>query len=142
MAINYAMITCPHKKGKLGGLSGHARLNSRYFTGFREIHGYLVDYVSHMTNYLKWATYIKFQFSGVMNVFGLLLLSTLTAVAQGLSCNPVTGDHAYCACTMDDGSGTVNISSLANNNYKPRQLITQLRISSQVCYEIYYEVYY
>jgi len=55
-----------------------------------------------------------------MNVFGLLLLSTLTVVAQGLSCNPVTGDHAYCACTMDDGSGTVDISSLANNDNTPK----------------------
>ena len=55
-----------------------------------------------------------------MNLYVFLLLSALTAIARGLNCNAVTGDHGFCACTMDDGSGTVDISSYANTDGTPR----------------------
>ena len=56
----------------------------------------------------------------VMYLIGLLLLLCLATVALGLTCNPVKGDNSDCACTMDDGSGTVDISSYANKDKTAR----------------------
>ena len=54
------------------------------------------------------------------DLFSILLLLGSAASALALSCNPVTGEHAYCACTMDDGSGTIDISSYANKDNTPK----------------------
>ena len=56
----------------------------------------------------------------VMYLLRLLVLLGLAAIAVGLSCNPVSGDHSDCACTMDDGSGTVDISSYAKTDKTSR----------------------
>ena len=50
----------------------------------------------------------------------LLLLLACITIALGLDCRAVDGDHADCACAMDDGSGTVDISSYARTDNKPR----------------------
>ena len=49
----------------------------------------------------------------------LLLLAYIT-IALGLDCIPVWSVYSYCACEMDDGSGTVDISSYAKTDYTPR----------------------
>ena len=55
-----------------------------------------------------------------MYLVRLLLLLCLASVALGVSCNAVGGEHSDCACTMDDGSGTVDISSYANTDQTAR----------------------
>ena len=45
-----------------------------------------------------------------------LLVSVWDAVAEELTCDPVAGDHRYCACKMSDGSGTIDISAYATNH--------------------------
>ena len=50
----------------------------------------------------------------------LLLLLACITIALGLDCVAVNGEHSYCACAMDDQSGTVDISSYARTDYKPK----------------------
>ena len=50
----------------------------------------------------------------------LLLLLACITIALGLDCVAVDGDHSYCACAMDDQSGTVDISSYARTDNKPK----------------------
>ena len=62
-----------------------------------------------------------------------LLLSAWAAIAQGLNCKSVTGEHADCACTLDDGSGTIDISSYANSDKTPRYVLSYVVMYIQVC---------
>ena len=49
-----------------------------------------------------------------------LLLSVCAAIAQGLECKAVDGDHSFCSCAMDDGSGTVDISPYGKMDKTPK----------------------
>ena len=55
-----------------------------------------------------------------MYLYVLLVLLACTTIALGLNCVAVDGDHADCACKMDDESGTVDISSYAKTDYTPK----------------------
>ena len=58
----------------------------------------------------------------VMYLYGLLLLLCSVAATLGPSCEPVTGEHAECACSLDDESGTIDI----NYYFHPHMLILTL----------------